>query len=237
MTIALLTFNDDDAQILQLLCAGLPGDKKEVKADSFDAKDFTHVLALSSMESKILLAKLGARLDVQPITDVVHIVDENTFIRPIYAGNALQTVKSKDAIKLISLRAGASPNRNASRDLGKADVVVGGGRAFGKDGFPLVHELAEALHGAAGATRAAVDAGYIGNDAQIGQTGKTIAPRLYIACAISGAIQHVGGIRGAKTVIAINSDANAPIFKHATYGYVGDVFDVVPALIQRFKST
>lgn len=238
MSIALLVFHDDDAQTLHVLCADMQGNKKEVVASDMDgetSKNFTHIVALASMESKIFLSQLGAELDVQPITDITRIVDDGTFVRPTYAGNALHTVKSKDSIKLLSLRS-RIPSVKPSQELSRAPVVVGGGRAFGAERFKLVHDLAETLGGAVGATRAAVDAGYIGNDAQIGQTGKTIAPALYIACAISGAIQHVGGIRSAKTVIAINTDPAAPIFKHATYGFIGDVFEVVPALIQRFKS-
>lgn len=239
MSVAILTFAQDDAEALQKHATKISGDVVVLDAQNDpDLSGYSHVLCVATNESKNHLAKLGAQLDVQPITDVVDIVNADTFVRPVYAGNALATVQSSDPVKLISIRTGRSASQGTgSRELSKARVVVSGGRALGsKENFKLIEEAASTLNGAVGATRAAVDAGYIGNETQIGQTGKVIAPDLYIACGVSGAIQHVGGIRGAKTVIAINTDANAPIFRHATYGFVGDLFEVLPALIKRFTS-
>ncbi len=239
MTTALLTFSDGDAELLHKYAEILGGNAAVLSAQNTpDLSGFSHVICVATNESKNYLSMLGAKLDVQPITDVVDIKNGDTFVRPVYAGNALATIRSSDPIKLISIRAGRSASQGAtSRELSKARVVVSGGRALGsKENFQLIEDFASALNGAVGATRAAVDAGYIGNETQIGQTGKVVAPDLYIACGVSGAIQHVGGIRGAKAVVAINTDAGAPIFRHATYGFVGDLFAVLPELIKRFTS-
>jgi electron transfer flavoprotein alpha subunit len=206
---------------------------------------------------------VSALLDVMVITDITAVIDGNTFERPIYAGNALQTVQSSDATKVISIRtsnfdaagAGGSAaieniaaagnpglsewveDKVAASDrpeLTSAGVVVSGGRGVGsEDDFALIEKLADALNAAVGASRAAVDSGYAPNDWQVGQTGKVVAPDLYVAVGISGAIQHLAGMKDSKIIVAINKDEEAPIFQVADFGLVADLFDAVPELTDK----
>jgi electron transfer flavoprotein alpha subunit len=206
-----------------------------------------------------VLPRVAALLDVMVISDVIEVVSPDTFKRPTYAGNAIETVQSADAKKVITIRTSAfapasldglsvrsfgSSEANTARivseetqksdrpELGSAKVVVSGGRAFGsKEKFDeLLVPLALKFNAAIGASRAAVDAGYAANDLQVGQTGKIVAPDLYVAIGISGAIQHLAGMRASKVIVAINSDPQAPIFAVADYGLVGDLFTLVPEL-------
>ena len=225
--------------------------------------DYTHILTAASNFGKNFMPRVAAMLDVMQVSDILEVVSDDTFVRPVYAGNALITVQSTDAIKLITVRSTAfdavdSEGGSASveevefdqafdrvefvsRDvtvserpeLTTARIVVSGGRGVGsKDDFALIESLAEKLNAAVGASRAAVDSGYAPNDFQVGQTGKVVAPDIYIAVGISGAIQHQAGMRESKVIVAINKDADAPIFQIADYGIVGDLFDVVPQLIE-----
>ncbi|WP_172123077.1 MULTISPECIES: electron transfer flavoprotein subunit alpha/FixB family protein [unclassified Devosia] len=225
------------------------------------APQYTYIVAAAAAAGRDLMPRLAAKLDLMPITDVVSIQAPNRFVRPIYAGNALQTVVSDQKQNLLTLRASAfrptglgdaapieplphAPVASVARiiaahrtesdspDLSTAQIVVGGGVSVGSaEGFKLIEQLAKTLGAAVGATRAAVDAGYAPNDWQVGQTGKIIAPDLYIAVGISGALQHLAGIQGAKRIIAINSDPEAPLSKMADAVLVGDLFTIVPALI------
>ena len=225
------------------------------------APRYTHIVAASAAIGRDVMPRLAARLDVMPVTDVVEILSPERFMRPIHAGNALETVLSPQSPNLLTLRASAfapatsqapapidnldSPpiesavrliaehrTENSLADLATARIVVAGGVSVGsKQGFALVENLAAVLGAAVGATRAAVDAGYAPNDWQIGQTGKIIAPDLYIAIGISGALQHLAGIQGARTILAINTDPEAPLVKIADLVLVGDLFALVPELI------
>ncbi|MDN5874681.1 MAG: FAD-binding protein [Sinobacteraceae bacterium] len=224
------------------------------------ANDYTHILASATAYGKNILPRIAAILDVAQISEITRVDSADTFERPIYAGNATATVLSTDFIKVITVRktgfeaAGGGGmatidtltpavdscrsrfvaremNKSNRPDLTTAKVFVSGGRGLGSsDNFKLLEPLAEKLNAAMGASRAAVDAGYVPNDWQIGQTGKIVAPQLYIAVGISGAIQHLAGMKDSKVIVAINKDADAPIFEVADYGIVGDLFDVVPQL-------
>jgi electron transfer flavoprotein alpha subunit len=221
---------------------------------------YQYVAAGATAVGRDVVPRLAAKLDLMPITDVVAILDPSRFERPIYAGNAVQTVTSNQPKHLLTLRASAfraaplgndapiepveSATISAARviaghrtesdtpDLATAQIVVGGGVSVGSaEGFQLIQQLAQRLNAAVGATRAAVDAGYAPNDWQVGQTGKIIAPDLYIAVGISGALQHLAGIQGAKKIIAINTDAEAPLSKMADVVLLGDLFETIPQLI------
>ncbi|MDO5641452.1 MAG: electron transfer flavoprotein subunit alpha/FixB family protein [Paracoccus sp. (in: a-proteobacteria)] len=227
------------------------------------AGDYDHIAAPATTDAKNVMPRVAALLDVMVISDVSAVVDADTFERPVYAGNAIQTVKSKDARKVITIRtasfdaAGAGDpapvaDQAAAGDPGlsswvsdevaasdrpeltSAGRVVSGGRGVGsEENFALIEALADKLGAAVGASRAAVDSGYAPNDWQVGQTGKIVAPELYIAVGISGAIQHLAGMKDARTIVAINKDEEAPIFQVADYGLVGDLFQILPELTEK----
>ena len=227
-----------------------------------DLDGYDKIVASATSTGKNVLPAVDAMLDVMIIADVIEVLSPDTFKRPTYAGNAIETVQSRDGKKVITVRASAfppsstegikivelgpsestlsrvvsdEPQKVAGPELGSAKVVVSGGRAFGsKEKFDeLLVPLAQTLNAAIGASRAAVDAGYAANDLQVGQTGKIVAPDLYIAVGISGAIQHLAGMKSSKVIVAINSDPQAPIFGVADYGIVGDLFAIVPALTSK----
>lgn len=231
---------------------------------------FTHIIAGANAFGSSVLPRVAAKLNVQPITGVIGVNPPDTFIRPIYGGQAIQTYKSKDAVKVFTARAtafqkvenesgkkvpveevevptadiekaatltqvlGQELNKSERPDLTSASRVVSGGRGLkSKENFDLVYKLAEKLNAAVGASRAAVDAGYVPNDMQVGQTGKMVAPELYIAVGISGAIQHLSGMKDSKTIVAINKDPEAPIFQVADLGLEADLFKAVPEFTEK----
>jgi len=226
---------------------------------------YTHVMAPASGYGKNVLPRVAAQLDCAQISDAIAVLAPDTYARPIYAGNAIATVQSADRVVLVTVRptsfaaagdggaaaietvavvADSGTSRFVRREIVKSDrpdlqgakVVVSGGRALGSaENFQLLEKLAARLNAALGASRAAVDAGYAPNDWQVGQTGKIVAPQLYIAIGISGAIQHLAGMKDAKVIVAINKDADAPIFAVADYGLVADLFQAVPELIERLS--
>ena len=227
--------------------------------------DFEHIVAPATNSAKNILPRVAALLDVMVITDSTSVVDGNTFERPIYAGNAIQTVTTSDNVKVISFRTAnfdaaatggsatiekvpstVNPGLSAwvedkvqesdRPELTSAGVVVSGGRGIGsEDDFAMIEKLADKLGAAVGASRAAVDSGYAPNDWQVGQTGKVVAPDLYLAVGISGAIQHLAGMKDSKIIVAINKDEEAPIFQVADYGLVADLFEAVPELTDKLS--
>ncbi|WP_261841626.1 electron transfer flavoprotein subunit alpha/FixB family protein [Aliamphritea ceti] len=228
------------------------------------AAGYSHVVAASTTMAKNVLPRIAALLDVAQVSDIIEVCAADTFIRPIYAGNALAKVQSSDAVKIVSVRMTAfeavtatgnqaevqnldqasdqgvsrfiSEEKSSSErpELASARVIISGGRGMQSgDNFPLLGKVADKIGAAVGASRAAVDAGFVSNDYQVGQTGKIVAPELYIAVGISGAIQHLAGMKDSKVIVAINKDDEAPIFNVADYGLVADLFEALPELEQK----
>lgn len=224
-------------------------------------KNYTHIFASATTTGKDFMPRVAALLDVNMLSDVTAVESADTFVRPIYAGNAIATIQVSDAIKLVTVRASAFDpvakeggsasvetinnvkanelSKFVSEELAKSDrpeltaaeIVISGGRGMGNgENFDILYKVADKLGAAVGASRAAVDAGFVPNDMQVGQTGKIVAPSLYIAVGISGAIQHLAGMKDSKVIVAINKDEEAPIFQVADYGLVADLFDAVPEL-------
>jgi electron transfer flavoprotein alpha subunit len=251
----------DAAQLGEFLAENLAGVITGI------AKGYSHILAPATSNGKNVMPRVAALLDVQQISDVVAVESADTFVRPIYAGNALATVKSGDPIKVITVRTtafdAAAPDGGSAQiepvaapaesglsafvgrevskserpELTAAKIIVSGGRgmASGENFTKVLEPLADRLGAAMGASRAAVDAGFVPNDWQVGQTGKIVAPDLYVAVGISGAIQHLAGMKDSRVIVAINKDEEAPIFQVADFGVVGDLFQVVPALVEELK--
>jgi len=244
---------------------------RKILADIQEKHKFSHIIGATTSNGKNIFPRFAATLDVAPISDVLKIVSEDTFVRPIYAGNILSVIKSNDSLKVITVRAtgfdkaeatggsaeveeldyvvpneseddssifiSSDVNKNKKVELTDAPVIVTGGRGLknGENFKNLLNELADLFNGAVGATRGAVDDGYCPNDLQIGQTGKIVAPNLYIAIGVSGAIQHIAGMKDSKVIVAINKNEDAPLFQIADYGLVADLFEVVPQLTQAIK--
>ncbi|EFY86084.1 electron transfer flavoprotein alpha-subunit precursor [Metarhizium acridum CQMa 102] len=254
---------------VEQIIKGLPETYAPLLVENIKKGKYTHVVAGHTAFGKNLLPRVAALLDCQQISDITAIENDKTFVRPIYAGNAIATVESSDSVKVITIRStafaavtpgsgsaavvdGVDPKADPSAewvsedlaksdrpDLGTASKVVSGGRGLkSKDDFDKVMlPLADALGAAVGASRAAVDSGYADNSLQVGQTGKVVAPELYMAVGISGAIQHLAGMKDSKVIAAINKDADAPIFQVADVGLVGDLFEKVPELTEKLKSS